>query len=340
VAELDLERLLQPIAGDAPSGPNLEYDPEWTALEQASRGKPEQQLGDTIVAAEAPKWEEIEKRAGVLLTRAKDLRVAVLLARARLNQSHFPSLLVSLQLLHQLAVRFWDTVHPQLDPQDNNDPTMRMNALAALGDGDGMLRELRNALLVQSRSAGNLSVRQIEIALGKLQPRPGEEVIGEPQVDSLLAAAAAENPALPQLLAQTFTEAQALSALLNEKVGAERAPDLKSFLDVLAGIHQFGQRLTSAGTTSDGTDATGAASGAPVTAGGKPISGDIRSRRDAALMLDKICEFLQRSEPAHPAPLLLQRAKRLLDMSFIDIIKDMLPDGVAQVENLAGIKKE
>jgi type VI secretion system protein ImpA len=334
VADLDIERLLQPLAGDSPSGPDLEYDAAWTALEQASRGKPEQQLGDTIVPAEAPDWEEIDQGTQALFSRTKDFRVAALLARARLNQGQFPALLPALQLIHQLAARFWDTAHPRPDPQEGNDPTMRMNALASLSDPDGMLRELRNSLVVQSRSSGNLTVRQVEIALGKLPARAGEEALGDTQVESLISAAAAENPALPQLLTQTFAEAQALSALLNEKVGAERAPDLKGLLDVLSGVSQLAQRIAPAagGATAD--------AGAAPAAAGKALSGDIRSRRDVAIMLDKMCEYLQRSEPANPAPLLLQRAKRLLEMNFMDIIKDMLPDGVSQVENLAGIKKE
>src|SRR5690349_4989544 len=134
MADLDIERLLQPLAGDAPCGPDLEYDPEWTALETAARGKPEQQLGDTVVPAEPPNWEDVEQAALALLARSKDLRVAVLLARARVNQGQFATLPGSLQLIHQMLVRFWDGVHPKLDAADNNDPTMRMNALAGLSD--------------------------------------------------------------------------------------------------------------------------------------------------------------------------------------------------------------
>ena len=36
-------------------------------------------------------------------------------------------------------------------------------------------------------------------------------------------------------------------------------------------------------------------------------------------------------------PLLIQRARRLMAKSFMDIVKDLLPEGVAQVQKLAGV---
>ena len=38
-------------------------------------GKPEQQYGDTIVAAEGPDWKEVQAQSLVLLERSRDLRI-------------------------------------------------------------------------------------------------------------------------------------------------------------------------------------------------------------------------------------------------------------------------
>jgi len=68
--------------------------------------------------------------------------------------------------------------------------------------------------------------------------------------------------------------------------------------------------------------------------------GGLRTRDDAIQLLDRICEFLERTEPSHPAPLLLKRARRLLNMSFLEIIQDIAPDGLNQTRNIAGLDKE
>jgi type VI secretion system protein ImpA len=49
-----------------------------------------------------------------------------------------------------------------------------------------------------------------------------------------------------------------------------------------------------------------------------------------------VCEWLERNEPSNPAPLLIRRSQRLMTKSFIDIIRDLVPDGLSQVEKLAG----
>ena len=60
------------------------------------------------------------------------------------------------------------------------------------------------------------------------------------------------------------------------------------------------------------------------------------TREDAIRMLDKVCDWIQRNEPGHPSPLLIRRAQRLMSKNFIEIIRDLAPDGIDQVERLAG----
>lgn len=47
-------------------------------------------------------------------------------------------------------------------------------------------------------------------------------------------------------------------------------------------------------------------------------------------------DSIERNEPSHPAPLLIQRAQRLMTKSFVEIIRDLAPDGMGQVQMLAG----
>lgn len=332
---IDIEALLAPTAEEPPCGPDLEYDAAFFALDQAARGKPEQQFGETVIPAEEPDWPEVCNAAIPLFSRSKDLRVALLLARGWVHTMGFPGLLPGLLLIRQLLDRYWDGVHPRLDPDEGNDPTMRMNALAPLTDIEAVIHDLRGAFVVDSRQHGTVTVRDAEIALGKLPPREGAEAISQGQIQTVIAAVAAEDPSIIGRIGETIAAARSLSVLLSDKVGADRAPDFKPLLATLSAVEQVCPAAQAAGIK-------GEAAIEAVTAAGeaRPISGDIRSRQDALLMIDKIVSYFEHNEPTNPAPLLLKRAKRLMNMNFVDIIKDMVPESVHQIEMIAGMSRE
>jgi type VI secretion system protein ImpA len=56
--------------------------------------------------------------------------------------------------------------------------------------------------------------------------------------------------------------------------------------------------------------------------------------------LDRICGYYARNEPSSPIPLLLRRARRLVTMDFVDIVRDLAPDALAQVEALRGTEHD
>jgi type VI secretion system protein ImpA len=68
----------------------------------------------------------------------------------------------------------------------------------------------------------------------------------------------------------------------------------------------------------------------------EPVGGRITSRDDVVRMLDRICEYYERNEPSSPVPLLLRRAKRLVSKDFMEIMRELVPDGVAQAEKIRG----
>lgn len=339
---IDIEKLLADVAEDPPCGPNLEYDAAFLALEQVAQGKPEQQFGDTIIPAEEPEWRAVREQALALFARTKDLRVAVPLTRALVNADGLAGLNAGLKLIHQMLVQFWDHVHPQLDVEDGNDPIMRLNSLGPLVDTEGLIRDMRHSAFVQARGVGQILVRDVEVALGKL-PAPAE---GAPytleQIESLLRGIAAEDPTQVAVVREAEQTVRALYGLLSEKVGSDRAIDLRPLINSLHSLVQLCDRVV--GVAGDAADVAEGVS--EVGAGGVPasgtmqITGDIRSRDDALRLLDKVCDYLERHEPSNPAPLLIKRAKRLMTMSFVDILRDMAPESIPNVESIAGIKSD
>ena len=79
--------------------------------------------------------------------------------------------------------------------------------------------------------------------------------------------------------------------------------------------------------------------GGPSPAGGSG-SGEIRSREDVVRALERISGYYAKHEPSSPIPLLVDRCKRLVMMGFLDIIRELAPDGVGQIETLSGQKHE
>lgn len=67
-------------------------------------------------------------------------------------------------------------------------------------------------------------------------------------------------------------------------------------------------------------------------------AGAIQSREEAVRLLDKICEFIERTEPANPAPLFIRRGQRLMTKNFVEIIQDLAPDSLNQIKQITGLE--
>jgi type VI secretion system protein ImpA len=347
VGHLDLEGLLRPAADAAPCGDNLEYDPEFGELDRAARTTPEQVIGNTVIAAEPPDWRVVSRRATALFGRTKDLRVAMQLVKALLVTEGIPGFRDGLELLARLLTEYWDGVHPQLDPEDDNDPTPRVNVLSELCGRETLLRDLRSAPLARSQALGTVTYRDVALAIGEVKPVHGatpksmaeiEAVFLDCDADELLAMAAAALTCVHRLAE--------IEAILGAKVSAARAVDLSPALVLMRGIVKFLQeRVSERGLIIEPEAASGGPS-APARidqpgAGAAPtavpaMTGEITSRDEVVRVLERICAYYDKFEPSSPVPLLLTRAKRLVAKNFIDVLRDIAPDAVAQAEAVRG----
>jgi type VI secretion system protein ImpA len=353
---LDLEALLAPIAASAPAGENLEYTPEFAALEEAAIGKPERQMGTGTIPGEPPNYAVLFARSNELLRKSKDLRIGAHLTRACLDRAGFVGLHQGLALLHRLLANYWPVVHPQLDPDDGNDPMMRISALSALIAPD-LLAALRTTPLFTTQVAGPISLRSFAMAAGEVpQPTDG------PKVDTNLIEAAFREVPLPVLntlataLAGARDELKGLGEAFQKGAGGTPGPDFSPVDRLLyQAQQQVKPRLATrtadaagakpaaapaAGAVAPAGAADGAAEPVAPAAPQQGITGTIRNRDDVVMLLDKICGYYERHEPSSPLPLLLARCRKLASLSFIDIVKDMAPTALQQVELIGGIAPE
>lgn len=336
----DVDQLIAPISDESPSGDNLEYEPEFGELERTAQGKAEQQMGDEVVEAEPADWKSVVKQAEELLARSKDLRLAVYLTRGGLNVHGPQGLADGVAVIRALLDSQWDTVHPQLDEEDNDDPTFRVNSVMQLSDADGLLHELLLMPIVSSKAVGRFSLRDIRVAAGELQPLddsaqvPDGALINAAFMDCDLDELQADAAAIDAVI-EDLGKCEAVFA---EKIGAANSPDIDGLVKEAKEIKKsYAEALLSRGIGVEAAEGEvgAAAGGAPA-----PIAGEVLSREDAALMIGKICTYYERNEPSSPIPVLLQRVKRLISMDYLEIMNELTPDAVAQAKALAGIKED
>ena len=334
-----VDALQAPISEASPAGDNLEYDPAFTALESASQGKPEQQFGDTVIPAVDPEWRQVSEQAQALLGRSKDARAAVLLLRAATRMQGIEGFSLGLALLTGLLERYWDGLHPKLDAEDDNDPTMRLNALAPLADESTVLRDLHDAQVGIARGVGPVRVRDIAIAHGSLAAVGSDASYTLAQIDGALQSIQAEAPQAIQTLTGLASQVARLQTLLSNHTGRSDAVDLAPLRGIASMLGKACAHLggTDAADAGDGAADGGAAAGGSGSAGAPTAPrGEIRSRQDALQTLDRVIRYLEQAEPGNPAPLLITRAKKLIGVSFLEIMADLAPNALDTIEVVTG----
>jgi type VI secretion system protein ImpA len=337
VGAATIERWLQPLPDDMqPCGPDLEYDNAMLALNQSAAGKPETQFSPGT----PPDWPSVREQAEALFDRTRDLRIALLWVRAMVRLEGFLSLPQGLRLLHGLLERFWDTLHPV--PEDG-DAYARMNTLALLREPDGLLGDIRQSTLSTQRGVGELRVRSVEVALNLFPPRAGEATLSRDQVTQMLEGAVRQDERLRRAPESALQHLRALSRLLDERVGTE-APDFRPLFTMIKAVASVMPTAVQADAQegepeSDIDVTTTSAEGISPSASGR-LTGTVRSREDAVRAIDMICEYLERAEPTNPAPLLLRRARRMINRNFLQLLKELAPDALPEVARVMGVDTE
>lgn len=334
---LDIEKLAAPLDEENPCGENLDdlvFDPEFAELDRLAQGKAEKVMGDEVIPAEEPDWRAVREKSLALFDRVRSLRVAVFLTKASCAREGIPGMVQGLALIRSLLERYWDEVEPLID---DGDATERLHTLGEIASEQGLLRQIRQSVLVSSPAIGRFTVRDYLIATDKLKPADEEEAATLTSINQALMDCELED--LQQMIAnidEAVETAGFIETQFNQNVASQYLVDLDPFTKLFAEIRPALQEvLGRRGVVVEGAGAgaQGEESGA---AAPEPAAGEIRSREDVVRMLDRITEYYNRNEPSSPVPLLVQRAKRLVSADFMAIIKDIASDGAQQADLLLG----
>ena len=327
-------RLAEPITPESPCGEDLEDTPLLASFDAYRL------FGQMAPLADDTDWREIRDKSLEALEQSRDLRLLAHLAAAVLRTDGLPRFCDVLQVAGQ-----WFSAWPeQLFPRIDDDAILRKNALNSFGDRMAIVDGVRRRPFIANPQIGAFTLRDVEIATGKLAPsESGGEPPSEAHLNAVLAAADdAQLATLESGLGAAIAALRAIESGMRDAHGPEGMPEFDLLLGALGDIRrllaeQLATRAANALPVA-GADGDGAATG-PGAAAVIGV-GSIRSRDDAIRALDAVATFFRSNEPSSPVPLFVERAKRLIGKDFIEVLADMAPDGLDQARHVGGVQEE
>ncbi|WP_171914069.1 ImpA family type VI secretion system protein [Paraburkholderia xenovorans] len=328
---------MAPVDAAAPCGIDLEYDPEFVVLAARMTAKQEAQYGDFVGSPEPVNWSDVDRDCRRLMVRSKDMRLAVLFARCRTRLSGAAGLAEGVGLLAAWLAAFPEQIHPQpgVDADREAALEIRMNALQALTDADGLLADVREIALTKS-TATRLQMRDIERAFA--QPRPSDALAPESVTRQLEDLRSQQQGTLTGF-DEAFASLAAIDAWSREHLGMH-APDLSTLTRLLRHVAQGDARPVRAKAGTVTIDPPGveqrvedATRDSPAAREAQTVHADIDMSageragtaavdRHAALeLIRQAREWFEKSEPSSPVPLLLRRAELLVGKRYAEVVK-------------------
>ena len=345
---LNFEQLLEPLTDASVTGENLEYDFQFTELLLKAQGTPDRvdivkdpdNAGrdmERITPGKEPDAKLILDSALALFKRTKDLRIAVYLVYGLTRINGLAGLSAGTELISRLLNQYWDDIHPRLDSDDDMDPFMRINALNAICDPAMLLRAIRNSPLAEARAIGHFTLRDLDVANGEAAALEGLQA-ATPELLQTVCVEMDQSILTGRLTAckATMVNLTSMTALFNEKTSS--TPDFAPLLKLLKRAVVLFE--STAPSVSVAVKLEQPEEGVVPTVLRPQGPAKVSTRVDAKKLLEQACHYLEQAEPAHPSPLLIRRAIRLLDMNFMDIVRELTPDALREVEHLGGIRNE
>jgi type VI secretion system ImpA family protein len=352
---IDVMEFAKPLTGEKPAGENMEYDQGYLELEVIAAG---QGAGENA----APDWKLLAKSCTALWEKTRDLRVAVYLTIAETATGGVQELSAGLRLIHFLVREMWDTMYPLLDPDDDNDPTERINIFAMLSPEAGAMNDpimfinrLRETKIIPVLP---YTIRDLLIAQGEIEPLDGKtvdlnliigELMGIPpsRVSEQADYAKAAKESLESIGKEANEKISGGDTVALTSLGKELDRLIKFFNNYFAIVAEKAEEETpSKEVPAETVSVKGefaadekqeppkpSSSGVPVNmTGDKPAT-----REEALLLLGRVIEYYQNMEPNSPIPLLLNRALRMARMNFLELLENLVPEAAAHGKDILGV---
>ncbi|MFP3568212.1 ImpA family type VI secretion system protein [Paraburkholderia sp. SIMBA_030] len=331
---------MAPVDADAPCGADLEYDPEFIVLSAKAAPRAEAQYGDFVGSPDPVNWSDIDRDCRRLMMRSKDMRLAVLFTRCRTRLAGAAGLAEGIGLLAAWLAAFPQALHPQLDDADadadaDRDAALeiRMNALQALTDTDGLLSDIREIALTKS-TATRLQMRDIERAFA--HPRPSDALAPE-SVTRQIQDLRNQHPAILAGFDDALAGLAGIEAWSREHLGVY-APDLSVLTRLMRHVAGRDARTVEVASEIEADDAQSDVNDEterneslpareedtmhPATVSPGRRTGTTPADRHAALeLIREARQWFELHEPSSPIPVLLRRAEQFVGKRYSDVVR-------------------
>jgi type VI secretion system protein ImpA len=337
--QAELGPLLASLPGEDPCGPSLRFERVFTeirlAREEDDPSLPMRQWERPLKKAD---WTLIVDRCTTVLTsQSKDLQVAAWLLEAWTRQKGWAGLEKGLCLVRELVDMHWECVHPRIDEDGDTDarvaplqwinesmpltvkvhvPLMNMGARkpprVTFAEWERLLQqELTGAEAEKADAKGD----EVPVTRGEVLMRAHADKTGV-HVQQLM------------LVRESIGHLDALIEMLDGHLGTE-APNLNKLRGTLVAVERVLVQFQAAAAEpepepqaasaetemeeqapADASDTQGGI--APIqtqpAAGGNIRMNGVRTRAEAYEALEKLADFLEKTEPHSPTPYLIRRA--------------------------------
>ena len=329
---LELATLTEPLKGADPCGPDLEEEGDLDFLNGLSRA--EALLPASFFSRDDEGRPQPFDRSSIdfggerksllaLLDKTRDVRILTLLARLAMLERDLAGFVTALSAIATLLEDFWDAVHPR---GEGGGFDLRNAILHALEDVPTVILPLQHIVLAQSRRHGALTFRNVMIADGEVPARDGDTA---PDRTAIERAIEEVEPAILADLIATFstlvTTVGRIGTVTVARGGYAGAVNLERLGGLADRIRDFLTRLqpvtgdAPAATDSAATPTAAAIATAPHQAG------HLATVPQASAALAAAGAYLRSHEPSSPAEVLVRQAQMLVGMSFLDVMRVLVP---------------
>ncbi len=321
MAETELE--LAPISPEAPCGPDLDAMGDLEFMNFL--GAVDSQLPGSYFSFDRKTIDFPAAFAGAaaLKKKTQDLRLILLVAKLAILNRDFYRFAREVAEIAWLLANRWDEVHPQAE---GGEYVSRLAQLGTLDDAPVVVLPLQYATLLQTEREGALVYRAIMVNAGDAKPREGEQLPSASVVERMLTTTA-EVEALARLYATLSAlrdNLAAITAITNERVGAEQTVKFAALSPLVEKMHAFAQGALA---RRDPSLAPAPADAPPQDATGQTHSGTatFESLADADRALAAALGYFQAKEPSSPAFLLIVQARATLGKNLYEVIRLLAP---------------
>jgi type VI secretion system protein ImpA len=323
----DLDALLTPIS-DGSTGPDLAYDPDRHAIEQAFDVSVSIDASGNADASADVDWRAIIRAIKDQAGRTKDVWLAVYLARAGARAGDVGVVVLGLEYLAGLIEQYWAEVHPQLPEYGFQGRKGACDTLASYREFVGPLERIP---LFHHDRHGSYTGADLQRFHRGGETEEGYGPFRAALADGGETALRAAGPRIAAIEAAVRRTDAVLVTEAGTESGTNFAPVYQLLTGISAAIRGFLPEpiiFEDEGPEPDEPEAD------VLAAGGKNVAAVIRNRDDVRHALDLLVDYYGRAEPSSPVPLLLARARAWVELSFIDVLGDIAPAALADARML------